>query len=63
MYVVQVEVGRPENSIFLWPAFITRLLTPRPRKSGYGLLLGCRSGFDAGHEKKTFLMLFLLKKP
>ena len=37
-----------------WPAFVTRLLTPRSRKSGYGLLLGCRSGFDGGREKKTF---------
>ena len=35
------------------PAFVTRLLTPRSRKPGYGLLLGCRSGFDAGREKKT----------
>ena len=34
-----------------WPAFVTRLLTPRSRKSGYGLLLGCRSPLDAGHEK------------
>ena len=50
-----IQAGRPENSIFLWPAFVTRLLTPRSRKSGYGLRLGCRSGFDAGHEKKTCL--------
>ena len=35
-----------EYSIFLWPAFFTRLLTPRSPKSGYGLLLGCRSGLD-----------------
>ena len=50
-----VQVGRPENSIFLWPAVVTRLLTPRSRKPGYGLLLGCRSGLiDAGHEKKRF---------
>ena len=58
MYVVQVEVGRPENSIFLWPAFITRLLTPRSRKTGYGLLLGCRSGLDGEHEKKTLFYAF-----
>ena len=46
----------------LWPrivcvfasAFVTRLLTPRSRKSGYGLLLGCRSPLDGGHEKKIF---------
>ena len=37
---------------FFLPAFVTRLLTPRSRKSGYGLLLGCRSGLDGGHEKK-----------
>ena len=57
-----VQVGRPENSIFLWPAFVTRLLTPRSRKSGYGLLLGCRSGFDGGHEKKTFFWCFSSSK-
>jgi len=44
--------------IFLWPAFVTRLLTPRSRKSGYGLLLGCRSGLDGGREKKTFFYAF-----
>ena len=41
--------------LFFWPAFVTRLLTPRSRKSSYGLLLGCRSPLDGGHEKKLFL--------
>ena len=45
-YIVQAR--RPEKSIFIWPAFVTRLLTPRSRNSGYGLLLGCRSGLDFG---------------
>ena len=45
-----------------WPAFVTRLLPPRSRKSGYGLLLGCRSGFDAGHEKKPFFQCFSSSK-
>ena len=58
-----VQVGRPENSIFLWPAVVTRLLTPRSRKPGYGLLLGCRSGLiDGGHEKKTFFYAFPTQK-
>ena len=48
----------PPRNTFFWPAFVTRILTPRSRKSGYGLLLGCRSGFDAGHEKKTFFNAF-----
>ena len=39
--------------LFFLPAFVTRLLTPRSRKFGYGLLLGCRSGFDAGPFEKT----------
>ena len=45
------------EKIFFWPAFVTRILTPRSRNSGYGLLLGCRSplALDAGHEKKLFL--------
>ena len=51
-----LQASRPE--IFFWPAFVTRLLTPRSRKSGYGLLLGCRSGFDGGREKKTFFDAF-----
>ena len=51
------------RKVFFWPAFVTRILTPRSRKSGYGLLLGCRSGLDAGgHENNFFCMLFLLKK-
>jgi hypothetical protein len=59
-----LQVGRPENSIFLWPAFVTGLLmTPRSRKFGYGLLLGCRSGLDGGHEKKTFFNAFPPQKP
>ena len=53
IYNIYIQVGRPENSIF-WPAFVTRLLTPRSRKSGYGLLLGCRLGFDRGPFEKTF---------
>ena len=40
--------------LFFWPALVTRLLTPRSRKSGYGLLLGCRSPLDAGPFEKTF---------
>ena len=44
----RIQAGRPENSISFWPAFVTRLLTPRSRKSGYGLLLGCRSPLDFG---------------
>ena len=41
-----------------WPAFVTQLLTPWSRKSGYGLLLGCRSPLDAGREKRTFFHAF-----
>ena len=40
------------------PAFFTRLQTHRSRKSGYGLLLGCRSPLDGGREKKTFFDAF-----
>ena len=49
-----LQAGHPKNSIFFWPAFVTRLLTPRSRKSGYGLLLGCRSEWDFGPFEKTF---------
>ena len=54
---LRVQAGRPKNRIFL-PAFVTRLLTPRSRKSGYGLLLGCRSGFDGGPFENTFFLRF-----
>ena len=37
------------------PACVTRILTPRSRKSGYGLLLGCRSALDGGPFEKTFV--------
>ena len=50
--VIQGRLAK--NSIFLWPAIVTRLLTPRSRKPGYGLLLGCRSGLDRGPFEKTF---------
>ena len=40
--------------VFFWPAFFTRLLTPRSRKFGYGPLLGCRSGLVFGPFEKTF---------
>ena len=43
-----------QEKIFCWPAFVTRLLTPQSRNSGYGLLLGCRSGLDRGPFEKTF---------
>ena len=46
------SLGQEQKKV--WPAFVTRLLSPRSRKSGYGRLLGCRSGFDAGREKKLF---------
>ena len=56
-YLAITSSPRQEQKFF-WPAFVTRLLPPRSRKSGYGLLLGCRSGFDGGREKKTFFCAF-----
>ena len=50
---VLVQAGRPKNSFF-WSTFVTGLLTPRSRKSGYRLLLECRSGLDRGPFEKTF---------
>ena len=47
-----IQARRAKKDCF-WP-FVTRILTPRSRKSGHGLLLGCRSPLDAGHEKKDF---------
>jgi|TARA_B100000524_G_scaffold2945_1_gene1813 hypothetical protein len=58
--VAVVQARRPEKYIaFFWPsAFVTRKMTPQSRKSGYGLLLGCRSPLDARHEKQLFLAMF-----
>ena len=48
------KLAAPRIYIYFWPAFVTRLLTPRSRKFGYGPLLGCRSGLDRGLFEKTF---------
>tara|TARA_B100000524_G_scaffold239230_1_gene127654 strand:- start:234 stop:578 length:345 start_codon:yes stop_codon:yes gene_type:complete len=39
---------------FSWTPFVARKMTPRSRKSGNGLLLGCRSALDRGSDKKTY---------
>ena len=52
-YLYKLKLAAPKIVFFL-PAFVTRLLTPRSRKSGYGLLLGCRSGLESGPFKTTF---------
>ena len=45
--------ARLAETSFFWPASVARKITPRSRNSGYGLLLGCRSGLDFGpFEKK-----------
>ena len=49
-----IQAGRPKNGIVFGPAFVTRLLTPRSQKSGYGLLLGCRSGREWEPFENTF---------
>ena len=46
-YDILYKLAAPRKAFFL-PAFVVRILTLRSRKSGYGLLLGCRSGLDAG---------------
>jgi hypothetical protein len=51
------KLARPRKAFF-WPAFVTRLLTPRSRKSGYGLLWGCRSPLILGLLKNFFLTKF-----
>ena len=58
MYHVQARLAKTIKKF--WPAFVTRLLTPRSRKSGYELLLGCRSplALDCGPFEKTLLNLF-----
>ena len=50
---LQLQAGRPKILFFL-PAFVMRILTPRSRKSGYGLLLGFRLSLDGGPFEKTF---------
>ena len=39
---------------FLCNPFVARILTPRSRKSGYGLLVGCRSALHRVFDKTTF---------
>ena len=54
LLVIQARLAKSKTIKKIWPALVTRLLTPRSRNSGYGLLLGCRSPLDAGHFEKTF---------
>ena len=61
--VTAVTSWPPQEYFFFWPTFVTRLLTPRSRKSGYGLLLGCRSGWDFGPFEKTFFWQSSNPKP
>ena len=52
-----------QEEIFFWPAFVTRILTPWSRKSGYGLLFGrCRSQLAAGPFENTFFMTMFEKR-
>ena len=53
MYII-ITSWPPQEYYFFWPAFVTRLLTPRSRKSGYWLNLGSRSGLDFGPFEKPF---------
>ena len=49
------NTGSPrQDELFFLPAFVAQKMTPRSRKSGYGLLLGCRSGLDGGPFEKLF---------
>ena len=57
MYIYIYKLAAPKILFFL-PAFVTRLLTPWSRKSGFGLILGCISGLDAGPFEKTFFWRF-----
>jgi len=62
LFNILYKLAAPRIAFFL-PAFVTRLLTPRSRKSGYGLLLGCRSGLDSGPFDKPFFDDIDPKKP
>ena len=58
--LICIQARLAKKRIFFWPAFVTRSLTPRSQKSGYGLLLGCRlpQDLDGGHEKNNFFYAF-----
>ena len=51
--ILIIQAGRPEKLLFL-PAFDARILTLRSQKTGYGLLLRCRSGLNRGPDEKNF---------
>ena len=56
--LICIQARLAKKRIIFWPAFVTRSLTPRSQKSGYGLLLGCRLPLDGGHEKNFFCYAF-----
>ena len=62
IYIDIIQARLAKNKKECWPAFVTRLLIPRSRKSGYGLLLGCRSPLDGEPFKKSFFDDFEPKK-
>ena len=49
----KLQLAAPK-SYFLLPAFVARILNPRSRKSGYGLLVGSRSALDRRPNKHFF---------
>ena len=48
--IATLQACRPEKRFSFLPAFVARILTPRLRKSGYGLLLRCRLALDSRRE-------------
>ena len=54
---VVLQAGRPKNSNF-FASICHAITTRRSRKSGYGPLVGCRSGLDRGPFENFFLTKF-----
>jgi len=54
MLIVDVTSLPCQEITQVWPSLVARKMTPRWRKSGYRLLLGCRSTLDRVSDKKTF---------
>ena len=44
----------PQEELFLCTPFVAQILIPRSRKSGYRLLVGCRSALHRVFDKTTF---------
>ena len=51
-FCYKLKLAAPIRKSFFGTPFVARILTPRSRKPGYGLVLGCRSSLYRSESDK-----------